>query len=122
MPREVGIQSIMPPRQYVPPQVLAQKPLENKDYNRYFYQSHSIILVICGYAAIICFYLFAPETGFFTQENKPFFAIVMGAVLISVNILPDTYVSRPHPIFWRVIMGLGIGYALLMTYLTMLPL
>jgi phosphatidylserine synthase 2 len=35
---------------------------------------------------------------------------------------PNTLIVRPHPIFWRVILGAFSLYAMLMTYLFLLPL
>ena len=35
---------------------------------------------------------------------------------------PNTIILRPHPIFWRVVLGAFSIYALIMTYLFLLPL
>ncbi len=35
---------------------------------------------------------------------------------------PDTLIKRPHPIFWRIVLGLGTLYLLFLTYLFFQPL
>ena len=35
--------------------------------------------------------------------------------------LPNTIMSRPHPIFWRALMAVFILYAMFITYLFLLP-
>lgn len=34
---------------------------------------------------------------------------------------PDSIIKRPHPVFWRVIMGLLLGYSIFMTFVFLLP-
>lgn len=34
---------------------------------------------------------------------------------------PDTWIKRPHPVFWRILMGIQLCYSLLMTFVFMLP-
>jgi len=35
---------------------------------------------------------------------------------------PDTYIKRPHPIFWRIVLGVHSLYLLFITFLLFLPL
>ena len=38
-------------------------------------------------------------------------------LLFSMIFLPNSYVSRPHPIYWRFVMGLAVLYMMFMTFL-----
>lgn len=49
-------------------------------------------------------------------------ALIVATMMFSVVVLPDTHVTRPHPAFWRIILGLSFIYGLFMIYLTFLPL
>ena len=48
--------------------------------------------------------------------------MIVATLMFSVVVLPDTHVTRPHPAFWRMILGLTFLYGLFMIYLTFLPL
>ena len=46
-----------------------------------------------------------------------FFAIVA----FGVTQFPDTYVRRPHPAFWRLLLGVFLAYSAFMTFVLLLP-
>lgn len=48
-------------------------------------------------------------------------ACIVATLMFSVVVLPDTHVTRPHPAFWRMILGLSFMYGLYLIYLTFLP-
>jgi phosphatidylserine synthase 2 len=43
-------------------------------------------------------------------------------VIFAALHFPDTYIRRPHPIFWRILLGLHSLYLLFLTYLLFMPL
>lgn len=43
-------------------------------------------------------------------------------VLFSMIFLPNSYVSRPHPIYWRFVMGLALLYMMFITFILFQPL
>ena len=57
--REVGIQSIVPPKFYMTPKVLAAKPLEKSEFHKFFYKAHTFSILGVGYLVIIAIFLFS---------------------------------------------------------------
>mgnify|MGYP001032615364 CR=1 FL=1 len=61
---------------------------------------------------------------FFKDENNadvfrnyrwPVFFGMITIIGFAVTQFPDTIIRRPHPIFWRVVLGLLLSYATFMT-------
>jgi phosphatidylserine synthase 2 len=50
------------------------------------------------------------------------FASVIGFLAFASVQFPDTLIKRPHPIFWRVLLGCFIIYTLFMSYVLFQPL
>lgn len=122
--REVGVQSIMPQRDYVSVNILASKQLEKWEYNRFFYQTKTMTLLAIGYMAIIAYLIYTSQTvqSIESMHKNGMLAALVAFLMFSVVVLPDAAVSRPHPVFWRMIMGLGLLYAMFCFYLLFLPL
>ena len=68
---------------------------------------------------------------YFEDENNPdifehyrwpaFFAF-LAIVAFGITQFPDSYVRRPHPVFWRTLLGIFLAYSLFMTFILLLPL
>ena len=61
----------------------------------------------------------APHQNF--SSNGAYIGVCFAFVCIGSIHLPNTIMSRPHVVFWRAIMACFIMYAMLMTYLLLLP-
>lgn len=57
----------------------------------------------------------------FANYRWPLFFAFFTLIGFAITQFPDTLVRRPHPIFWRVIMGLLLGYSMFMTLVLLLP-
>lgn len=53
--REVGLQSIIQPKYYDSPHILAAKNLETVEYSKYFYVSHTLTFLVLGLLAVNIF-------------------------------------------------------------------
>ena len=49
-------------------------------------------------------------------------AAIVTFLAFSAFHMPDTVMTRPHPAFWRIILGCGMLYTMFMLYLLFLPL
>lgn len=54
--------------------------------------------------------------------NRGFAAAVVGFLAFASIYYPDTLIKRPHPIFWRMLLGVLSFYMMCMIYLFFLPL
>lgn len=67
--REVGVQSIIPQRYYMPPKVLAMKPLEKSDYNHFFYKARNLSILGLGYILLIAGFFYSQTREGLTLDN-----------------------------------------------------
>ena len=122
--------------------------LETDDYSPFWYRSKTLLSLFCllvilnSFATSDTLSNFADRVTQIQNEstiNKKAFAedelIVKGSMesrgaLMGVGIaylgfamihFPDTTMVRPHPLFWRAILGVISIYAFLMTYIFLLP-
>jgi hypothetical protein len=58
----------------------------------------------------------------FEDYRWPLFFAFISLLGFAATNFPDTLIRRPHPIFWRLIMGLLLSYSVFMTFILLLPL
>ncbi|CAI2362891.1 unnamed protein product [Moneuplotes crassus] len=120
--REVGMQSIVPPKLYDSPHILRLKNLETVEYNKYFYVSHTLTFLGLGVIAlnVLIYY----TRGWPVEDLK--ILGLKGAMffflMFSCFYMPDTIVTRPHPFIWRGVLGANLLYLGFLTYISILPL
>jgi phosphatidylserine synthase 2 len=124
-------------RSYTSPQILMCNKLEKKDYNKFFYTPRTITTAI----VFLLFINFMAYDGasklkewtkdYYADEKNPdvfenvrwplFFAFT-SLIAFAMTHFPDTMIKRPHPVFWRLFLGLLSGYSVFMTFVLILPL
>jgi len=63
------------------------------------------------------------ETENLKSASKVSLVFAISAYIVfAATQFPDTFIKRPHSVFWRVVMGLMSLYLLFLTYLLFLPL
>lgn len=107
--RNVGLQTIVSTKEYLAPQVAATLSLETEDYPKFINLPHSIaaLIVLCG----ILYYLSRIPT--FTIEEgvkMGIIGVIVSVVFLGCLFLPDSFLRRPHPVFWRLVTSAGILY------------
>lgn len=136
--RSVGQQTVSNDRTYISPQSCAQKNLEFQEYSPTFYKPHTLkslsllILILFGFSQSDFLERLAETTSLTDAENNSQseqnfkvnganIGVCFAAICVGAIHLPNTIMTRPHPIFWRALMAVLILYALFMTYILLLP-
>ncbi|CDW78531.1 phosphatidylserine synthase 2 [Stylonychia lemnae] len=143
--RNVGIQTAQQTKDYISPQMVSHHNLEKYDYNSIFYTPRTVssmvfALFVLNYFAYTLVPLNdasdinadQPKDGFkYTSKmqvlliSKAYSGIIAGIfsfLAFCSTQYPDTLIKRPHPVFWRVLLGLMSIYNLFMVYLLFQPL
>ena len=123
-------------RQYVSPAILSHHKLEKDDFNPLFYTPRTLttaimVLVVLNILAYkwcdsikdsMKNYYFDPKNpDVFENYRWPVFFAYLTLIAFASTNFPDTMVRRPHPAFWRIVLGLLLGYSLFMTFILLLP-
>jgi len=67
-------------------------------------------------------YFHDPENpDIFEDIRWPIFGACMTLTGFSVTHFPDTIIKRPHPMFWRFVLGALLGYSVFMSCILILP-
>ena len=133
--RSVGLQTVSNDRQYISPSILAFHKLEHQEYHSFFIKpktlsSLALLLFILNILARSDFLAslassLTPQAETIIGSRKSrgaIFGTVFAFLCFAAIHFPNTIMIRPHPIFWRVILGLFTLYGMFMTYLFLLPL
>lgn len=120
--REVGIQSIIQPKLYDSPHILAQKNLETVEYNRFFYISHTLTFMVLGVIAMNVLIHYTRGWSYEQLQLLALKAIVFFVLMFSAFYMPDTIVTRPHPFIWRCVLGANLMYLSFLIYISFIPL
>jgi phosphatidylserine synthase 2 len=57
----------------------------------------------------------------FEDYRWPILFAFCAVAAFGVTQFPDTHVRRPHPVFWRALLGVFLSYAAFMTFILLLP-
>ncbi len=128
------MQTVSNDRTYISPSILAFHKLEHKEFHPFFIKpktltSLALLLLILNLLARSDFLSEASKRFTMSPSNVIGSLKSRGAVLGTVFAfvcfgsihLPNTIMIRPHPIFWRCVLGLFTLYAMFVTYLFLLP-
>lgn len=122
-------------RTYVSPTILAFHKLEHQEFSPFFFKpktlsSLALLILILNLLARSDFLATLAEQ--MTHDSTRMIGSIRsrGAVIGTLFAFicfasihyPNTLMIRPHPIFWRAILGVFSLYAMFMTYLMLLPL
>lgn len=113
--KDVGVQVSL--QESPSPQVLGRLPNPETEFPQILYQRHSIFW---GVLACACLYYFIlSQSDVSSTDTK---TGVLGAVAVLIFcggvLLPDThFMSRPHPVIWRMLMGATFCYIAFLVYL-----
>ena len=139
--RSVGQMTISNDRNYKSIRALTMQAHEHEEYSEFFYKPHTLISL----AILLALLFFMVQTNFLenfaatislsNEENKAKSTLSgefkRNGALIGVCIafvafgsihLPNTLMTRPHPLFWRALLAVFTLYAMFITYLFLLPL
>lgn len=135
--RNVGQQTVQVSRNYMSPQIMSHHKLEKDDYNQFFYTPRTISTI--GFMLITLNLVAHGGLDYLRESTKEYFKTADGredpfeetrfpVLFASIALLgfaitqfPGSYILRPHPAFWRLFMGLQLGYAIFMTLIFLLP-
>ena len=124
-------------RTYVSAKISSHHKLENVDYNKYFYTPRTMFTA-CIFISLIYLYSFS-WCEELTQRSKPYFydeknpdvfekfrwpIFLSGAVVVGFASahFPDSWMKRPHPVMWRILLGIFLCYTTFITIVFILPL
>ena len=114
--RNVGIQTIVLPKDYMPPSVAITHNLETVEYPKIFTIPHNILALIVVSVSLI--YYSQTTTGDIEKDSKKGIMVMVFIFLgYGALYLPDSIFRRPHPIFWRLIQASSILYLFFINFL-----
>jgi phosphatidylserine synthase 2 len=134
--RNVGLQTVQTARIYCSPKVLSHHSLEKNDYNSFFYTPRTLSTMILFLASLNFLaygyldslklktkaYFYDPlNPDVFEDYRWPLFFAFFSIIAFAVTQFPDSIIRRPHPVFWRVFLGLMLSYSCFMTLVLLLP-
>lgn len=128
----MGLQTISNDRNYISPSILAFHKLEHQEFHSFFIKPKtltSLMLLLLLLNLISRSDMLAQLAEYFQAEPDSLQLNSKGAIFGTVFVFlcfasihyPNTIIVRPHPIFWRVLLGLFSLYAMFITYLFLLP-
>eukprot|EP01022_Parablepharisma_sp_SALTPOND_P014347 TRINITY_DN1940_c0_g1_i1.p2 TRINITY_DN1940_c0_g1~~TRINITY_DN1940_c0_g1_i1.p2 ORF type:complete len:539 (-),score=20.74 TRINITY_DN1940_c0_g1_i1:1139-2755(-) len=120
----VGIQTIIPPRNYIPPSIAASHQLSLLDYPKFLYMPHTITFLVLSLVLVIyCAFKYNDaEIPFIYCLQRSVIAMAGIFLLYAAIYFPDTVLNRPHPVFWRLIQGACCLYLLFVIFILFLDL
>ena len=120
----VGIQTIIPPRHYIPPVIAASHRLSLLDFPRVLYMPHTIFFLLVGLTIFISIGLRYTdyEPDFSVSMRRGLMAAAALLLFYSAFYLPDTLLNRPHPILWRVAQGACCIYLIYIVFILFMDL
>jgi phosphatidylserine synthase 2 len=117
--KSVGIQSIMPPKLYVPPNILATHKLSMIDFPKILYMPHTVFFMLQGVVILLAIAFNCSNQQLSNNQRIKYGICSIFAMVIFFAAVhfPDTLLNRPHPIFWRTITGMFLCYTLILGYM-----
>lgn len=126
------MQTVSNDRTYMSPAILTYHKLEHQEFNSFFIRpktltSLAILLVLLNILARSDFLSDCAKLIMNKQAASSFkskgalIGTVFAFTCFAMIHYPNTLMIRPHPIFWRAILGLFSLYAMFITFLFMLP-
>ena len=115
---------------------MSHHSLEKDDFNFLFYtpRTLSTLVMIIGFINFCAYgyldelkiktrpYFHDPENPDVLEDYRwPFFFCLLTIFAFAATHFPDSMIKRPHPVFWRVILGMMVTYTTFMTFLLLLP-
>ena len=125
----VGVQSIIPPRQYISPLIASSHKLSQLDFPKFLYMPHTILFLVIGIGLLLSqafasneedlpfMYYFKRYLCCRNYKNRGLLAAVAVIMFYGAVYLPDTILNRPHPILWRLIQAAGLAYLLFVVFI-----
>ncbi len=109
--RNVGLQTIVSSKEYLAPKVAVTLNLETEDYPKFFNFPHSIsaLFVLCG---LLYFLSRLPLNSIEDGIKMAIAGVIITILFFGALFLPDSFLRRPHPVFWRMVTSAGILYLL----------
>ncbi len=131
----MALQTASNDRNYISPVILSYQKLEHKEFHPFFIKPKTItslallifilnILARSEFLASLATEL-TPKSDDIIGSPKSrgaIFGTVFAFLCFAAIHYPNTIMIRPHPIFWRVLLGVFSLYGMFMTYLLLLPL
>jgi phosphatidylserine synthase 2 len=113
--KEVAVQTVSDTS--VSPQVLSKTPLPEYEFPQILYKAHTVLWL----QALVVFlsYFTYTRTDDDTGKNLKLgilFAIFTFVFISAVHLPNSVYLSRPHPVFWRMLQGLSYVYLTLLVF------
>ena len=111
------------------------------EYNAFFYRPHTMV-TLCAFLVLLYWLVDSDKLGNLAilfslnedkseselsrqadeyQRNGAFIGVCLAFVVFGSIHLPNTIMSRPHPLFWRILLALFTLYSMFITYMALLP-
>ena len=123
---DVGVQTIIIPKTYIRPSIASSFALNILEFNKLLYSPHTFsYMIVFVLISIIGAYFFVPIPKISEEFYSQRLAVIAGSFALVAFALvhyPDSLLVRPHPIFWRFILGASTAYMMIVIYLLFLDL
>lgn len=100
------------------PRALSEIPLPENEFPQILYKAHTVLwlqasILLLGYLS-----LYRDDSDTISNYKYGFIVCVALFIFISGVHLPDSpFLSRPHPVLWRMLQGLSFCYLIFLTFL-----
>ncbi|OMJ75451.1 hypothetical protein SteCoe_25420 [Stentor coeruleus] len=102
----------------VGPRVLAKTPLPEYEFPQILYKAHTVLWLQAAILVITFVSLTRDDSNPFINTKAGMTASFILFTFISAVHLPNSpYLSRPHPVFWRILQGISFCYLAFLTYI-----
>ena len=87
----------------------------------WLYESHTnVVLMVVSAAVLLIPFLFEPYATMREGLLKGGYLVTAMFLAVGINAFPHGPFVRPHPVVWRVVFGVSLGYLVMLTSLLML--
>jgi len=114
--RNVGLQTIVPTKEYLIPSVAVTHNLEIEEYPKILALPHNVTSLIL-ISAIIYYYGMSSQGSFEECSRNGVIGMILCVIVFGCTYLPDSVLRRPLPILWRLVSSCAIAYLLFITFL-----
>jgi phosphatidylserine synthase 2 len=102
----------------VSPRILSQIPLAEEEFPQILYKAHTVLwlqgcLLILGYIIWT-----RDDTVTYSNTKQGATAAIVLFIFVSAVHLPDSgFLSRPHPVLWKILQGMSFCYLLMLAFM-----
>ncbi|CAG9311239.1 unnamed protein product [Blepharisma stoltei] len=114
--KEVGVQTQS--GDSAGPRVFSKTPIPEFEFPQILYSSHTVLWLLIAVGILGYFTFLRDDSDSLLNQRQGFLGLILVFIFTCGVQLPDSgFFSRPHPVFWRMLQGVGLCYFTMLVYL-----